>query len=131
MAPRHAAKPPRRLHVTALVASVVVVLAAAAATVTVLVPTATPTAGAAVHGPLKVAAITPNGKWISPDAQLRVLFNNPLSPATPTPTISPAVPGAWVHLSASVLSFRPVAQWKAGRHYLVTVPASTRSASGT
>jgi hypothetical protein len=131
MAPRHAAKPPRRRHVTALVVAVVVILAAVAAAVTVLSPTSTPTAGAAVHGPLRVAAITPNGAWISPDAQLRVVFNNPLSPTTPTPTVSPAVPGTWVHLSATVLSFRPVAPWKAGRHYLVTVPASTKSASGT
>ena len=131
MAPRHAPKPHRGRRVTALVVTVVALLAAAAAAITVLAPTSTPTAGAATHGPLHVAAITPNGKWVSPDAQLRVVFNNPLATTSPMPTVSPAVAGTWVRLSPTVISFRGATPWKAGHNYLVTVPASMKESGGT
>ena len=134
MAPRHAASAPlRRRRLAALGLAGVAVVAVAVAASTVLVPTATttPSAGAATHGPLRVAAITPNGAWVSPDAPLRVVFNNPIAANSPMPSITPAVPGSWVQLAPKEISFRAAAAMSPGRSYLIVVPASTKSMSGS
>ena len=133
MAPRHAAKADRRRRVRLSILGCVVVLVAAAAVTFALLPSTinAPSAGAATHGPLQVRAITPTGTVVSPDAPLRVLFNNPLAAASPMPTIAPAVAGSWAHLSANELSFRANAPMTPGTSYVVTVPATTESADGT
>jgi L,D-transpeptidase-like protein/Big-like domain-containing protein len=129
MAPRHAAKADRRRRVRLTIAAcVLLVLAAGAATVALLPSAITePSAGAGTFGPLHVRSITPTG---SPDAPVRVVFNGPLSPASPMPTITPSVPGSWAHLSASVVSFRASAPMTPGTTYTVTVPAGTKQVDG-
>jgi peptidoglycan hydrolase-like protein with peptidoglycan-binding domain len=130
MAPRHAAKADRRRRVRLTIAGcVVVALGAVAATFALLPSTiAAAPAGAATHGPLHVRAITPTGLA---DTPVSVSFNNPLTPGSPLPTFTPPVPGAWVHLSASEISFRAAAPLQPGTSYTVTVPASTTQADGT
>jgi hypothetical protein len=133
MAPRHAAPLSRRRRVGLLVGAATVVVLVGVAAAVALVPNtiSAPPAGAAVHGPLRVRAVTPWGALVSPDAPLRVLFNQPLSASSPMPTITPAVPGNWAHLSASEISFRAAAPFVPGRTYVVTVPATTTSSGGT
>jgi len=129
MAPRHAAKPHPRRRVRLTIAGVaLVVLAAVAVTVALLPSTiSAPSAGAGTFGALHVRAISPTG---SPDAPLRVSFNNPLSSTSPMPTITPSVPGNWAHLSATVVSFRATAPMSLGTTYTVTVPAATKQVDG-
>ena len=129
MAPRHAPKGSRR-RVPLTIGGVALVAAAAIAATFALLPStiAAPSAGAAVRGPLHVRSITPTG---SPDAPVRVVFNNPLSATSPMPLITPAVRGIWAHLSASVISFRAAAPMSPGTSYSVTVPATTKQADGT
>jgi L,D-transpeptidase catalytic domain len=133
MAPRHAAKADRRRRVRLSIVGCVVVLVAAAAVTFALLPSTinAPSAGAATHGPLQVRTITPTGTVVSPDAPLRVLFNNPLAASSPMPTIAPAVAGSWARLSASELSFRANAPMTPGTSYVLTVPATMESADGT
>jgi peptidoglycan hydrolase-like protein with peptidoglycan-binding domain len=130
MAPRHAAPADRRRRVRLTIAGFVIVMVAGAAVTFALLPTTinAPSAGAATHGPLHVRAITPTG---SADMPVRVIFNNPLTTSSPMPTITPAVGGTWVHLSASELSFRATSPLLPGKTYTVTVPATTTQADGT
>ena len=134
MAARHARKsvhPRRRKAAIGLLGVAVVAIVVAA--VAILVPTATqtPTASAATHPALGVEGIVPDGQWVSPDAQLRVMFNEPLSPTSALPQISPAVPGRWVLLSAGVLAFEPATAYATNVTYKVTVPATALSSYGT
>ena len=116
-----------------LVSTGAVVLLAGVAIATALIPTTvvTPTAGAATHGPLHVEAITPNASWISPDAPIRVVFNNPIAATSPRPMIRPRVPGSWVMLAPDELSFRATAPMAPGQSYLLTIPAATRTTANT
>ena len=133
MAPRHAAAADRRRRVRLTVAGCVVLVVAAAAVTFALLPTTinAPSAGAAVHGPLQVRTITPTGTVVSPDAPLRVVFNNPLAATSPMPTIAPAVAGSWARLSANEVSFRASAPMTPGTSYVLTVPSTTSDADGT
>jgi L,D-transpeptidase catalytic domain len=130
MAPRHAAPADRRRRARLTIAGCGVVVVAAAAVTFALLPTTinAPSAGAATRGPLHVRAITPTG---SADMPVRVIFNNPLTTSSPMPTITPAVAGTWVHLSASELSFQAASPLLPGTAYTVTVPATTTQADGT
>ena len=133
MAPRHASKT-KNTHRrrTALLGVVAVVAAAAIAAGFIFWPTSSTStsAAAATHGPLRVATITPNGTWVSPDAPLRVQFNNPIAATSPMPTITPGVAGTWVQLSPDEISFRAAAAMTPGRTYTVVVPAATRTTGG-
>ena len=132
MAPRHAAAADRRRRVRLTVAGCVVLVVAAAAVTFALLPTTidAPSAGAAMHGPLQVRTITPTGTVVSPDAPLRVVFNNPLAATSPMPTIAPAVAGSWARLSANEVSFRAAAPHDAG-HLLRASPCPRRRATPT
>ncbi|HEV3213688.1 MAG TPA: L,D-transpeptidase [Acidimicrobiales bacterium] len=129
MAPRHAAKADRRRRVRLTVAGGVLVVIAAVAVGVALLPSAiTPSsASAGTFGPLHVRSITPTG---SPDAPLRIAYNNPLSATSPMPTITPTVAGNWAHLSADVISFRAAVPMTPGTSYAVTVPATTKQVDG-
>ena len=133
MAPKHAPKPDRRRRLGVVLVGAALVLVAGAVAAIALVPTtiAAPSAGAATHGPLRVAAITPTSSLVSPDAPLRVLFNNPLAANSPMPTVEPHVAGNWAHLSASELSFRPAQPLTPGTSYVVVVPPTTTATDGT
>jgi lipoprotein-anchoring transpeptidase ErfK/SrfK len=116
-----------------LVATGAVVLLAAIAVTTALIPAAvaTPSAGAATHGPLRVEAITPDASWIPPDAPIRIDFNNPIAAASPMPTITPHVRGSWVMLAPDELSFQADAPMSPGQAYEISIPATTRTTAGT
>ncbi len=133
MAARHAAKAAPRRHVRLLLAAGVIVLAAGAVVAVTLVPGAisSPPAGAATHGPLQIASISPSGTTSQPDPTLRITFNQPLATSTSLPVIRPAITGSWVRLGPSSISFRAAAPWVSGREYLVVVPKSMRAADGT
>ena len=124
-------KSPRRRRV-ALLGALAVIAAAAIAVGMIVWPTTSKSgsAAAATHGPLRVSAITPNGASVSPDAPLRVVFNNPIAANSPTPVITPGVAGSWVQLSPDEISFRAAAAMTPGRTYTVLVPATTRSTGG-
>src|SRR5579863_1108885 len=129
MAPRHAAKADRRRRVRLSLAGGALVLLTAVAVGIALLPStiAAPSASAGTFGPLRVRSITPTG---SPDAPLRIAFNNPLAATSPMPAITPGVPGNWAHLSATVVSFRAAVPLAPGTAYTVTVPATTKQANG-
>jgi hypothetical protein len=133
MAPRHAAQKSPRRRVWLLTSTGVVVLLAGVAIAAALIPTAVagPSAGAAVHGPLRVEAITPNATRVSPDAPIRIAFNNPIAATSPLPSITPRVPGRWVRLAPDELSFRAAAPMAPGQAYLLKIPSSTRTTVGT
>jgi hypothetical protein len=134
MAPRHAAKADRRRHVRiGVIAAGAVVVAAAVVAGFALAPTTVDVAAAdaATHGPLQVQAITPSASVVSPDAPLRVVFNNPLSQGSPMPTVEPHVAGTWAHLAPNALSFRPTHPLTPGTTYVVVVPATTQATNGT
>ena len=132
MAPRHAApaRGRRRLGIV-LAATAIVVIAVGAGFALAPSTIGAPSAGAATHGPLLVRAITPSGSVVSPDAPLRVVFNNPLGASSPMPTVLPRVAGTWAHLSASEISFRPTVPMIPGTRYAVVVPQTTTATNGT
>jgi lipoprotein-anchoring transpeptidase ErfK/SrfK len=132
MAPRHAARADRVRRARLTVAGCALVVLAAVAVVVALLPSAvsSPPASAGTFGPLHVRTITPANGTVSPDIPLRVVFNNPLSAASPMPTITPSVPGNWAHLSATEVSFRAAAPMSPGTTYTVTVPATTKDVAG-
>ncbi len=74
--------------------------------------------------PMTVTAITPgNGAdGVATNAVLTVDYSLPPSETSPTPTISPAVPGSWTR-SGAVMSFVPAGGWVPYTVEHVTVPA--------
>jgi peptidoglycan hydrolase-like protein with peptidoglycan-binding domain len=66
-------------------------------------------AATAAPAPLKIVAVTPaNGtKGVSGTNAISVTFSAPLDPSTRTPTVTPAVPGAWSLGSPNQLMFTP------------------------
>jgi hypothetical protein len=133
MAPRHAAKADRRRRVRVALGVAALVVVAGVVAGFALVPSTieAPSAGAATHGPLRVLSITPSASVVSPDAPLRVLFNNPLAAGSAMPSVEPHVAGVWVHLAANELSFRAQVPMTPGTHYVVVVPPTTQATNGT
>ena len=134
MAPRHAAPSDRLGRVRAFTTLGAVGTLAVIALLAGVLPTnlvvAQP-AGAATHGALRVAAITPSGASVAPDAVLEVRFNNPLARNSPLPTIAPAVAGSWMRLSPSALVFETTSGFVPGSAYAVVVPAGAMATDGT
>ncbi|WP_262321325.1 L,D-transpeptidase family protein [Acidiferrimicrobium sp. IK] len=58
-----------------------------------------------------------------------VSFSSAVAPASPTPAISPAVPGSWAQ-SGSTMTFTPSGGWAPYARMTVTVPAGIRSRQG-
>src|SRR5882757_3773962 len=59
---------------------------------------------------------------VATSALLTVTYSSPLSSTPPTPTLSPAVAGTWMH-SGAVMTFVPAGGWMPFTTETVTVPA--------
>src|SRR5271163_616991 len=94
-----------------LVASIVVVAAAlvAAGVVLAVSKAGTPSAMASpvIKPHLTLVSTQPSSgsAAVAPDATLSVSFSEPLSSASPSPTLSPAVNGTWVQTAATTMAF--------------------------
>lgn len=80
---------------------------------------------------LTVTSITPGdgANGVATNAVLTVSYSLPPTAATPTPTISPAVPGSWTR-SGAVMSFVPSGGWVPYTTEHVTVPAGATATVG-
>jgi hypothetical protein len=121
-----------------LIAAVIVALCALAAGTTALVATrvspspaaATPTAS---PGRLSVVASqpAPDASNVPSDSGVSVRFTVPLATDSPVPSLSPAVPGAWVQTSPDVLAFDATAPLPPGATVSVSVPGGSDGIEGS
>jgi len=93
--------------------------------------TSTTTSAPAV--PLAVAAVSPTegASGVSTDATVTVRFTRPLSPSSPVPALTPAVPGTWQQVTPTMLAFVAAGPWAPGSTVTVTVPAGTDGVKGS
>lgn len=75
-----------------------------------------------------VASTTPatGATSVEPDTTVTVTFNSPLAAKTPTPTMSPAVAGAWHRVGTDALEFDPSASFVPFTKYTVTIPGGSK-----
>lgn len=100
-------------------------------------PQPPPTRPVVAGVPLQIIAHQPVGAEQTPP-QISVTFNQPMVPVTgvgeltgPVPIrVVPEIPGAWKWQGTSLLLLQPKGRLKFATHYVVTVPAGTRSADG-
>ncbi len=132
----------RRRHSDArhhwLIAAVVFALCALAAASTALVlnrvnpspAAATPTAS---PGRLSVVASqpAPSATDVASDSGVSVQFTVPLSPDSPLPTLSPAVPGSWVQTAPTVLAFDATAPLPPGATVSLSIPGGSDGIEGS
>ncbi len=130
------ARTPRsRGWITAIVAASVAVVAVGVAAVVVR-PSASTTAAstattkgaveASKHvGPFTVVATSPatGSTGVASDASVTVTFSAPVSPTSPTPSISPAVAGTWELVTPTTFAFVASAPFVPSTHETVAVPA--------
>lgn len=91
-------------------------------------------AGSGPAAPLRVLAVTPAAKTrqVTGDADVQVVFSAPLAAGTPTPAISPDVPGTW-SASGQTLTFDPAIPFAPSTNFTIKIPAGqagVRSATG-
>jgi len=87
---------------------------------------ATPAVDASSHsGPLTVSSVSPadGTTQVPSDATVSVQFSVPLSSQSPTPSLSPAVAGAWQEVTPETFAFVPAAPLVPSTTETVTVPA--------
>jgi L,D-transpeptidase catalytic domain/Putative peptidoglycan binding domain len=89
---------------------------------------ATPTAPPPV---LKVASASPTGTNVAAGSTITVQFSTDLAPNSPMPTLSPAVNGAWVALSPSLLQYQASGPLVPGATETVTVPGGDSGIIGS
>jgi peptidoglycan hydrolase-like protein with peptidoglycan-binding domain len=83
---------------------------------------------AAAHpGPFSVASVTPtSGDTVVPtDATVSVHFSVPLSPNSPTPSLTPAVSGMWQEVTPETFAFVASAPFVPSATETVTVPGGS------
>jgi peptidoglycan hydrolase-like protein with peptidoglycan-binding domain len=121
-----------------LIAAAVVALCALAAASTALVatrvkPSSAGAAPTASPGRLSVVSSTPApaATNVSSDASLGVSFTVPLAADTPTPTLSPALPGSWVQTSPESLAFDATAPLPPGATVSMSVPGGPDGVEGS
>jgi peptidoglycan hydrolase-like protein with peptidoglycan-binding domain len=124
----------------------------AAISVTALAVVAVGVAALVVHGPglaspgqaattttaapppvLAVSAVSPaaGATGVDPGATVTVTFSTPVSPTGPMPTLSPAVAGAWVAASPTVLTFVATAPFVPSTTETLTVPGGSAGVQGS
>ena len=96
------------------------------------VPTAHEVGASSTTGPLNVLSISPvNGATQVPgDAPITVRFSAPLKAGSPTPSLSPAVAGAWQLETPDTYAFVATAPLVPSSSETVTVPAGIVGADG-
>jgi hypothetical protein len=85
--------------------------------------------------PLQVVSVTParHTQHVNGTAPVTIAFSTPLAPDSPTPEITPGVPGHWSRPSATQLTFTPVAGFRPLTRVTVRIPGGSdgvRSAAG-
>ena len=85
--------------------------------------------------PLQVVSVTParHTQHVNGAAPVTIAFSTPLAPDSPTPEITPGVPGHWSRPSATQLTFTPVAGFHPLTRVTVRIPGGSdgvRSAAG-
>jgi peptidoglycan hydrolase-like protein with peptidoglycan-binding domain len=77
------------------------------------------------QGPFTVATVTPTAgaAAVPTDATLSVQFSAPLSPTSPTPTLTPAAAGAWREVTPDTFAFVPSAPFVPSTTETISVPA--------
>jgi peptidoglycan hydrolase-like protein with peptidoglycan-binding domain len=86
--------------------------------------------GAAPPAALTVVSVTPTGTAVAAGSTLAVQFSTPLAPGSPMPTLTPAVSGAWVALSPSLLQFQSAGPLVPGTAETITVPGGPAGVVG-
>jgi peptidoglycan hydrolase-like protein with peptidoglycan-binding domain len=82
-------------------------------------------------GPLRVTAVTPapGTDGANGAGQVRVTFSAPLTPGSPMPRLSPAIPGGWTRQAGTAV-FTPATGFGPGTRVTVTVPAGRPGTRG-
>jgi hypothetical protein len=80
---------------------------------------------------LHLVSVTPatNSTDVNGAAPVMVEFNGPLKSGSPSPVISPAVPGTWTHSGTSAI-FTPATAFAPSTRYTITVPAGIQARGG-
>ncbi len=94
-------------------------------------PTSTP-APAVDQGPLRVLSVTPadGATGVASDATVTVQFTHPLASGSPTPTLTPPVPGSWQALTPTTWTFVADAPFVPSTAETVTVPGGGSGITG-
>jgi L,D-transpeptidase catalytic domain/Putative peptidoglycan binding domain len=87
-------------------------------------PTAPPPA-------LRVSSVSPTGTNVAAGSTIAVQFSTDLAPNSPMPTLTPAVAGAWVVLSPSLLEYQASGPLVPGATETVTVPGGGSGVIGS
>ena len=148
---RRAGEPRKSLPILALIAALLVFIAAGFATkaavgfdaapelpaprTTLPLPAPVPPTITSVSQPRValelVSAFPESGAAdVAPDATLEFVFSGPLSNASPLPTLSPLISGAWRQLRPGVLTFSPVVSFVPYTTEVVTVPGGPEGILG-
>ncbi len=87
----------------------------------------------ASSGPLAVRSTVPapDAQGVASDATIAVTFTQALAPTTPTPQLSPAIGGTWVHTSPATLSFRLDSPFIPSTTETVTIPGGRSGVRST
>src|SRR5512146_852841 len=85
--------------------------------------------------PLQVVSVTParHTQHVNGAAPVIIQFSTPLAPGSPTPEITPGIPGHWSQPSPTQLTFTPVAGFRPHTRVTVRIPGGSdgvRAASG-
>jgi peptidoglycan hydrolase-like protein with peptidoglycan-binding domain len=109
------------------VASMVVRGPSGRAVAAVTTPPAHEVGTATGGGPFAVASITPTSGSVDvpSDATISVRFSQPLSPHSPTPSLTPAVSGVWQIVTPETFTFVPAAPLVPSSGETVTVPGGS------
>ena len=84
------------------------------------------------EGPLAVTTVTPTSGATSvpTDATLSVQFSGPLSPTSPTPSLTPPVAGAWREMTPETFAFVASAPLVPSATETITVPGGAGGVTG-
>ena len=90
-------------------------------------PTARAVEAAAHEGPLSVESLTPapGAAGVPTDTTVSVHFSVPLSPTSPTPSLTPAVSGVWQEVTPETFAFVASAPFVPSATETVTVPGGS------
>jgi hypothetical protein len=80
---------------------------------------------------LRLVSVTPatNSTDVNGAAPVMVEFNGALKSGSPSPSISPAVPGTWTHSGTSAI-FTPATAFAPSTRYTIQVPAGIQAVGG-
>ncbi len=132
--PRHRRRESRHTGiVVAIVIAVVLLVGASAALVVSKVGTTTASATTPRKAHLAVVSTSPapGATSVTLDSAVSVHFTTQLADDSPLPTITPAVPGTWVHSAPDTLAFEATATLLPGTTETVTVPGGSSGIEGS